>query len=161
MPYCSNCGKEVATGAKFCPECGAPLGQAPGPVAVQAPVRPHVPKPPVTTPLTWFALVVGVVFLFFGAVLILYTPTAPLVFTFVLLFAVGVLSLASAYGLYRRRRWLFNVGRVNAIVALVIGVLFAVTGTGLPLLLGVLGILLGAALLYCLGRPDVKKYLAS
>ena len=28
MAYCSNCGKELAVGAKFCFECGAPVGKA-------------------------------------------------------------------------------------------------------------------------------------
>lgn len=27
MAFCSNCGKELATGAKFCFECGTPVGQ--------------------------------------------------------------------------------------------------------------------------------------
>lgn len=26
MPFCSNCGQQIADGAKFCPECGAPTG---------------------------------------------------------------------------------------------------------------------------------------
>ena len=28
MAFCSNCGKELATGAKFCFECGTPVGKA-------------------------------------------------------------------------------------------------------------------------------------
>lgn len=28
MAYCSNCGKELAVGAKFCFECGSPVGKA-------------------------------------------------------------------------------------------------------------------------------------
>lgn len=27
MAFCSNCGKELATGAKFCFECGTPAGK--------------------------------------------------------------------------------------------------------------------------------------
>ena len=27
MAFCSNCGKELAAGAKFCFECGTPVGK--------------------------------------------------------------------------------------------------------------------------------------
>jgi hypothetical protein len=37
MPYCPKCGSEVPTDAKFCINCGAPLGEAPPPPVAYAP----------------------------------------------------------------------------------------------------------------------------
>lgn len=36
--YCKNCGKEIAEGAKFCPDCGASTGAAPAQPQYQQPV---------------------------------------------------------------------------------------------------------------------------
>lgn len=50
--FCKQCGKEVAEGAAFCPECGASLGGAPAPAPAPAPVAPaQVKTPPVGGPL--------------------------------------------------------------------------------------------------------------
>jgi hypothetical protein len=37
MPYCPKCGSEVPTEAKFCTNCGAPVGEAPAPPAGYTP----------------------------------------------------------------------------------------------------------------------------
>jgi hypothetical protein len=38
MPFCSNCGTQVAEGTKFCPKCGTPIQQVP--TSTQQPVPP-------------------------------------------------------------------------------------------------------------------------
>ena len=40
--YCSNCGKQIADGSKFCSFCGAPVAEVPAPV--QEPEVPAVPE---------------------------------------------------------------------------------------------------------------------
>lgn len=40
MPFCSNCGAELADGMKFCPQCGSAVG------AVSAPAQPETPAAP-------------------------------------------------------------------------------------------------------------------
>ena len=164
LPYCSSCGKEVQPGVRFCSNCGAPVVQAQASAFKgETPPAPSGPsKPSLTTSLTLLALVVGLVFLLVGA-LSLFTPSkseVDLAIVLVALFGVGVLSLATFYGLSRRRRWMMKEGWANAIVAIIVGVLFAVSANALTLALGVLGIVLGGGLLYYLRRPESRQYLA-
>lgn len=102
------------------------------------------------------------VFLFIGtlSLAIPFKSEINLVITLVALFGVGVLSLATFYGLSRRRRWMMKEGWANAIAAIIVGVLFAVSANALSLALGALGIVLGGGLLYYLRRPGSRQYLA-
>jgi hypothetical protein len=105
--------------------------------------------------------VVGSVFLFIGALslAIPFKSGVILAITLVALFGVGVLSLATVYGLSRRKRWLRKEGWANAIAAIIVGVLFAASANALSLTLGALGIVLGGGLLYYLRRPESRQYL--
>ena len=47
MPFCTSCGKEVASGKKFCEYCGTPLEQPVAAPAVAAPPPPAIPDAPV------------------------------------------------------------------------------------------------------------------
>ncbi len=166
LPYCSTCGKEVQSGVSFCSNCGAPVGQAQAPTFVghAPPVHPAPPapsKPPLTLPLTLLALLVGVIYLFMGTISLGVRSgyVAALVVAQLALFGVGILSLASVYGLVKRKRWTKKEGMANAVAAILVGVLFAVLANALFLALAALGIVLGGALLYYLGRPASQQFL--
>jgi len=47
MPFCTNCGKEIAEDAAFCPHCGTPTKRAPGVLV------PPMPAPPPTMELRY------------------------------------------------------------------------------------------------------------
>lgn len=52
--FCSQCGFNVGDTSRFCSSCGAPVAQAPAPVATVAPVAMPVPAPapaPVVQPV--------------------------------------------------------------------------------------------------------------
>jgi hypothetical protein len=42
MAFCTNCGMELAAGARFCSGCGASQATAPGPAAAQPALAPPV-----------------------------------------------------------------------------------------------------------------------
>jgi hypothetical protein len=50
MPYCENCGKEVAPTTKFCRNCGAPQNVAPGEVQPSPNFPPQEQAQPVSPP---------------------------------------------------------------------------------------------------------------
>ena len=51
--YCPNCGNQLADGAKFCPKCGKPVGQAPQ--TPQAPAAQHPAPAPAPNPAPVYA----------------------------------------------------------------------------------------------------------
>lgn len=63
MPFCSQCGKELEAGARFCPSCGASTGVVSTPSAPQAPASVAASRPtpvPVATGAKSAKIIAGV-----------------------------------------------------------------------------------------------------
>ncbi len=157
MPFCSECGREVNAGAKFCWNCGASLSQS-------ASVSPGVPVPsslskkrPVSaTAFEILSAIVGVGIIAFGILIYAIVPTtSTLVFGGVVL-VLGVLALIVSYGLQRGRPWVRLLGTWSGVVYVVLGILFAAFGD-IPV--GLASILFGAATIYYLNKKNVKERL--
>lgn len=99
--YCKSCGKEIADGSRFCPECGAPQSEG----VISAPTGPDAPK----NMGTW-KLVSGILSLVLAMIVLFQSCAAGAVGTFddelaiagvsgmfvgILMIAVGVVSLAA------------------------------------------------------------------
>jgi hypothetical protein len=69
-------------------------------------------------------------------------------------FALGALSLVSAFAIFRAETWGWIIGMLTAVVYLAVGVLTLS-------LVGVPNVLLGLWTLYYLSRPTAKGYLGS
>lgn len=77
MPFCRNCGKKIAAGAKFCSECGfqtstqpssPPPPPPPSPTPYQQPYTPQSPYQPQPPPkrVNIVLIVIGYIFAFLG-----------------------------------------------------------------------------------------------
>ena len=163
MPYCSECGKEIRRGAKFCPECGAQQN-ADSPLA--SPSMPRIgPRTPLWAPIR----AVSIVEILYGALLLVFAGFT--LFAVVSMTALalalanflggGLVTVFSGYGILRSAPWSPLVGTLAGIVLLVVGVLFALTPDVFFAVFGVLGIVLGVSSLVLLHSPASKRRLRS
>lgn len=115
--FCSKCGKQVADGIRFCPECGtAPAVAAQHPAAIQpvdtaAGTRDQFAKtnlvypknPPITPHLCWVNLVVsGLAQMIYGqvakgAVILAVTIASNLVLPIIPAVGIGIVSIVDAF----------------------------------------------------------------
>ncbi len=163
MPYCPNCGKQIAGGQKFCPECGAPQvaaspqQAAPSPAA-QAPVVPSGPaRPALLTVAMICDILGGAVLLFLGIAVAIFAGRAVAAD---IIAAAGVLLIVVAYGYSRGEHWIRWPGVVVAVFLILLGVLVLSGRSGGAYSLGGVIVLLGAFNLYELTRTNVQSYLA-
>jgi zinc-ribbon domain len=161
LPYCSECGKEVPAGVKFCPNCGtALLAAGSHPQKVEA--KPATLRPGAVTLGVLLDFVVGGIFLVLGVIyLFLPEPAGLLAFAVTLgavMLAVGGASVFSGYGLWKRRRWVWKVGTGGGIGYVVVGAIVASPMDSWVSVVGVLAALLGAFTLYYLWLGGARAY---
>ncbi len=157
MPYCSECGREVNPGAKFCWNCGASLSHlafvSPGVLGKPSQSK---GRPLGVTILAVLSAVVGVGIIALGVLIyIIAQTTLAFVFGGVLL-VLGVLALIVSYGLQRGRPWVRLLGTWSGVVYVVLGILFVTAG---DITAGLASILFGAATLYYLNKKNTKGHL--
>ncbi len=161
MLYCSECGKDVRAGAKFCWNCGSTLTQPP---AVGPAEYAHSPqaeaKPAGATAFAILSSIVGVGVMVFGFLLLLIpTKSSTLALELgLILLVLGALSVVVGYGLRKGKRWTRLLGTWSGVVFVVLGLLFAASGSYL-IVVGVASILFGVAMAYYLRKRNVKEYL--
>lgn len=166
MPYCSNCGKEMQLGIKFCPECGAQagaVGQIPQQVSTP-PAKPQgTPRKVVVTGLSFLYLILGPIFIFIGVLLLLVAvkpAVAGLAATLgVAAAATGVLAVFSGYGLAKARAWVLWIGTISDIGLVVLGGILAIPLNSWTAGVGVLAVLLGVGSALYLFLGGTKAYL--
>ncbi len=166
MPFCSNCGKEIAQGLKFCPECGAPqvapTTQAP---PIQAPQPQQVPtglvrakRPKEVSFLIIFDTIAGISLLVIGILAYFAGNRSVSNSGGLILAIVGIMSIIIAYGSSRVESWVRFPGIAVGVVMLVFGLLLIPGGGyvfGIPMLL------VGGWTVYVLTLPKVRAYLTS
>jgi len=170
MPYCTNCGKEIAARSTFCKYCGAKMGTTstapppPPPPSTYAPPT-KAPPPPGTRPtgvtilaiLEWiagaFAILgsLGTVALsgFVGAF------GGFMVIMGIITLVIGVANIVVGWGLWTLKKWAWNI----AMILGVIGIIMALGSIVLnPRTLGgqILGLAINGVVLYYLTRPHIK-----
>jgi len=150
LTYCFNCGKEVPDGAKFCPNCSAPLNPQPRGYDDQD-LSPSLPlgitRPRGTGILALIDLVVGILVAALGALASVNEFYAGGV-----IFAVlGMLSIFVGYGLWKARPWAWLLGLWDGAVYLVLGLL-----ASSPLII-IVGI--GNLAFYYFNRTDLRRFL--
>jgi len=166
LPFCSNCGTEIPSGVKFCPNCGAPQVPGAGPGQVPRPSSARkVKRPAVATILTVSHFSLGLIFAILGALTLalgLSLPLAQSAFYFyfaALVLVVGIASILAGYGFLRFRPWLKTLGVLTSVGYFVGGVLM-ILSVGLGAL-GAMALIQAAGTLIYLRRTDFKTLLSS
>ncbi len=113
--YCSNCGKQIPDGSRFCPECGTSIAFAgPPPVQivdasigtrdqVKGPTLVYPKNPPLSPHLCWVNLVLsGLAQILHGQVakgivILVATIGSNLVLPILLALVIGAISIIDAY----------------------------------------------------------------
>ena len=155
MTYCSNCGKVVPSGAKFCPNCAAPVAQPIGGAEQSASWQPRsaVSRPQGARFLMLLDFVVGTAFSVFGALVTASAHTAFALTFGSIIVVLGLLTIEVGYGLRKARPWAWLLGLWAAVVYIVLGILLVATVLGLPM------VVFGVLTVYCLTRAELKRYL--
>ena len=108
--YCKHCGKQLSDEAFMCPECGAPTGVKP-PVPIEPPKDERTTPTAHNTPLgiigfvlSTFAFVTGIIFgaflfVFSGAVLLLYVLSATTILPGLVGICLGISALKNETGI--------------------------------------------------------------
>lgn len=157
MAYCRECGRDIAAGAKFCPECGAQQAQA-APSSAKVETRQEAPpKIPGTSSGKWVSylgFVAGISVAVTGS--LFFLSPGPLEFALGMFFLLtGVAAILFGYGFWHERSWAWSLG-------VIAGVFYIVAGTFLVyvfILAGVAGVIFGTLVVSYLQRPDVKARL--
>lgn len=143
LPFCSNCGKENAEGAAFCPNCGRPFQglETAGPAAGTTPPQSQTFKPmgsPVQRPtgvtiLAALQIVGSLAEIAFGAVFGVFG---------VVIIVIGVLALIFGLALLSGRNW----ARILILIGAVLDII------------SIVGIIWGVILLWYFTRKHVVAY---
>ena len=159
MPYCRECGTSLDATVKFCPNCGAAQqGSQVESLRATASLRSRLPKPRVVAIFTVLTAITA--FTMLGVGLLITGTVEASIRTFAIWFgtfvaAVGVLSLMTAYGMFRKMSWARLTGWASGLTYIVIGVLVLGGST----IGGLLSLAFGAGSVYMFTRGDMKKHL--
>lgn len=154
MAFCRECGKEIAPGAKFCPECGAPQFAAhPGPAKAEA----RSEAPSVTRGagdakwMSYLGFAAGISIAATG--LLFYTVPGAFEFAIGTLFLLtGIAAILFGYGYRLARPWAWALGMITGVLYFLVGFLLAFI---IPLA-GLASVIFGALAIYQMARRDVK-----
>ncbi|MGD0318855.1 MAG: zinc-ribbon domain-containing protein [Nitrososphaerales archaeon] len=159
MAYCSNCGKEVPAGAKFCPNCAAPMAfQQPRQADQTPPPSPGsgMTRPRGTRILILVDFIVGIVVIIIGIQGLVsgvgpHTSATEWYAVSAIFAIIGLLSVAVGYGLWKARPWAWLLGLWAGVVYVILGIL----GPWPLTLVGIVNLLF-----YYFTRADLKRYLS-
>ena len=169
MSYCTNCGKEIPEGSKFCKYCGTPITVAPA--ATQAPPMYQQPPPPMPSPYApappgfpvppgfptpapkrpTGVTVIAILEFISGIIAI---PTG-LLFLGVSIFSIlsiilGAADLVIGWGLWKLKKW----GWMAAIAGGILGIILSLLSFDLWTIL--LNVVISGVIIYYLTRPHIK-----
>jgi hypothetical protein len=183
MPFCPNCGKEVASGVLYCPSCGHSMQPAPSPPSVPQPsgyqgiVRPQ--RPLGVSIIAVLVAIGGIFFVLGGIGLLVFAgfltnmamtggipSNLPVTTGFVfaasgaiaaLLIIFGLIYILLSWGFWSGKGWAWTVG----VIFLILGVILDLVSLSVAGVLGIgslVGLLINVLILYYLFRPHVKAY---
>ncbi len=174
MTFCLNCGKEIPAGAKFCGNCGTPVGAPAGPApagsasAGQAPVTVQGSQPEGIRLLAWLSLLASAVVICLGGFLVIVSlligKAAALSDLGGLLVVLGVVTLVPRYAYINHASWGRRAGISIGIVYVSVGLLFVLAGLLMAkpayaiATWGFFSLAFGATSLYCMARATARKY---
>ncbi|MBI2183902.1 MAG: zinc-ribbon domain-containing protein [Thaumarchaeota archaeon] len=158
MPFCPNCGTEVAEGVSFCPTCGTKI-------SASIPLTPQKARPSKliqfitgVTVISILEVISGILFIFGGIDVLaiggLIEATIPLfvggalVSAGMLIIGIGIISFILAYGLWKRRNWAWSTTMIFSVLGLIHNILLLPSG--------LIGLIINAVTLFYLTRPKIK-----
>ncbi len=163
MPYCLNCGREVPLGAKFCGNCGAPVGEVPAaaPTAPAQPVQTQAlranERPEGIRLLVTLCLVAAAALMALGGFLVVIGTGAVADFGW-LLVVLGVATLVPRYGYSNAKSWGRTAGTAIGAAYLIFGLLL-VSSLGVLAIFGVASLAFGLGNIYYMRKASTKIYL--